>query len=92
MKEIKSKSGQTEIQTDEYAPDGPVRLPPVVPDTRGRLNGDGSKSAIVPERPTYTDPMWIVREHEALVARVRILEAQVASLQVSAPRRLAGSP
>jgi hypothetical protein len=54
MKDVKSKSGETEKQPREYAPDGPVRLAPSEPDKRGRLNGDGSKNESVAERPVYS--------------------------------------
>ncbi len=59
MKDVISKSGEIEKQPREYAPDGPVRLAPNAPDSRGRLNGDGSKSKILAERPVYvSDDAW----------------------------------
>ncbi len=86
MKPTKSKAGETEMQPNEYAPDGPVRLAPREVDARGRLNGDGSKSAIVAERPRYG-----TSDRDLLVTalkRIEVLELQVRSLQMIAPRAL----
>jgi len=68
MKDVKSKSGETEKQHDEYVPDGPIRLASNAPDTRGRLNSDGTKSAIVAERPVYID------RHESALRKIAAIE------------------
>ncbi len=84
MREVKSKTGDVEKQPGEYAPDGPVRLAPRTPDSRGRLNGDGSKSALRPERPVYAPTDRDVLA--VAMQRIEVLELQVRSLQMAAPR------
>lgn len=80
MKDVTSKSGETEKQPREYAPDGPVKLAPNAPDSRGRLNSDGSKSKIVAERPTYIDP-------PDLMSRVAALENEARAMRNEARNR-----
>ncbi len=84
MKPVKSKSGETEMQTPEYLPDGPVIIPATTPDTRPMVNrADGTPAAKAPERPVYET----VGRAE-LLKRIEVLEAQVKSLQLSTRGRI----
>lgn len=65
MKEVKSSNGETELQTQEYAPAGPARI--------------RSTSYVA----TYQD---VYKALEELRESVDTLKAQIASLQMSAPR------
>lgn len=82
MKKVKSKTGEVEMQTPEYLPDGPVLLPETAPDVRPMINrSDGTPSTKAPERPVYVHPgdRETARAHE----RIAVLESQIKSLQIA---------
>lgn len=78
---VKDKNGTPEMQTAEYAPDGPVLLATTAPDTRTMVNrSDGTPSAKAPKRPVYGRQD---APDARLVERIKILESQVKSLQIA---------
>ncbi len=81
MKQVKSKSGETELQVPEYCPDGPVRLSVTAPDERKMVNrSDGSPSQIDVERPVYSGHPADKEMHDVKIDLYRLVRATATDL------------